>query len=239
MFCGFASAATRDPGKPEKKNPWAGYPTLTGTATINPPKAPRGRVAVVASGPIDQKNKTVPVVVENNTNYAVTRITVAGSARDASGRLVGGGESQFIEPAAIAPGQLAIGYVYFSSGAPPDSTLTFQVATVRSKGPDRDYLATVQVTETNKTVDNSDPEFVKTDIIGTVQNPHNVEMTGPIIVVAVCFDAAGNPTAAPEPGGAAIDTLPPKGTSPFDATFYNETCNSYLVGGSGFNRAAL
>jgi len=211
-------------------------PGLVGTANPTVPEGVKGQLDVVANGPLDENSGSVPVAVRNNTGRAVTAVEVQGSARDSSGALVGSGSSQGLEPAAIAPGEIGIGYVFFSGKAPNASQFTFTTTSKPSKGPGRDYFAGVSVAEHNKTEENNG--FLTGHIVGTVVNPLQVTVTGPISVLAMCFDANGQPTKTVS-GFAEGDELAIGASTTFSADYYESPCPAYLVGASGYNQGAI
>ena len=209
---------------------------LAGPAHPTFPAGTKNELSVVANGPYSDRTNIVPVVVHNNTSRPVTAVEVQGSARDANGALVGSGSSQGIQPAAIPPGGIGIGYVYFGD-APNATQFSFTASAKPSKGPGRDFFAGLQITENNET----EGERYGTNrgqIIGTVVNPLTVTVTGPISVLALCLDPAGNPTTTVS-GFAEGDDLAAGSTTTFSLDFYDQTCPSYLVGASGYNHDAL
>ena len=70
-----------------------------------------GEVSVVATAAGLDRGGSLNVGMRNNTTGNVGRIELAGTARDAAGTLVGSGSDQGIDPAIVAPGEIAFGYV--------------------------------------------------------------------------------------------------------------------------------
>ena len=208
---------------------------LVGTANPTFPMGAKGELVVVANGPYSDQMNTVPVVVRNNTGRAVTSVEVQGAARDANGALVGSGSSQGVQPAAISPGGIGIGYVYFRT-APGASQFTFTTSSKPSKGSGNDYFADVTITEHNYS---EQQQFgtIQGQLVGTLVNPLQVTITGPISVLAMCFDPNGQP-AATISGFGEGNELTAAASTTFSISSYGLSCPSYLVGASGFNQAA-
>lgn len=213
----------------------AAGPGLAGpAANATFPAGTPGQLTVVANGP--STNNTVPVVIRNNTARTVTGVEVQGAARDAAGALVGSGSSQGIKPAAIAPGAIGIGYVYFSS-TPAATQFTFTTTSTPSRGAGRDYFAGLEITESNA-VQQQRFGTTNTEVVGSIRNPLTVAVGGPISVLVLCLDDAGNPTVTIQ-DFAEGDGVAPGATTTFAASSYKQACGNYLVGASGFNRGAL
>ncbi|MGI8797200.1 MAG: hypothetical protein ACR2IR_11575 [Acidimicrobiia bacterium] len=206
------------------------------TATI--PKGRNRKLVVVANGP--SQDGSVPVVVRNNKKRRVTNIEVQGTARDAAGTVIGSGSSQGIEPAALPPGGIGIGYVYFGFDDEQrlaDATFKFTVSAEKSSDAERDYFVSVEVTEHNK-VESLEFDFLQGEIVGIVRNPLDIEVTGPIGVLAACFDESGAPVLSSR-GYTEVEDLQPGAESPFSVDYFETPCPTYLVGASGFNESAL
>lgn len=80
---------------------------LAGNAHPQFPAGPAGQVSVVYQAPISpQQNGTVvPIVLDNNSSKAVAHVDISGTAKDATGKIVGSGSSQGTSPSVINPGQ--------------------------------------------------------------------------------------------------------------------------------------
>jgi hypothetical protein len=208
---------------------------LVGTRALDFASAPDGELAVVASGPPDQSGST-PVVISNATDDDVTRVSVAGTARDASGLVVASGESQGVEPETLPSGGTAIGYVYWGGSTPPaGSTLKFEVSSEPSQGDD--YEAVLEVTELNRVVANRFGSDTA-QLVGTVRNPRSREVTGPIGVAAMCFGADGAPIGTSSTF-TAQDTLQAGASASFAIDLFDRPCAAWLVGASGFDTESL
>ena len=81
---------------------------------------------MVLAGPPGTDDGVLLVVVRNNTSKPAYGVEVSGTARDASGALVGSGSSQRLVPPDLGPGQIAIGYVRFRLNDNTTAT-TFQL----------------------------------------------------------------------------------------------------------------
>ena len=73
------------------------------------------------------------------------------------------------------------------------------------------------------------------DFVGTLTNPPDVEVTGPISVGLACHDDTGGPTGVLSTF-ADRDTIEPGGTSTLTISVYGDDvpCDGYLVGASGY-----
>lgn len=231
LKCAEVLAAAR---KPAATTPaLAAGPGLAGTAVnASFPAGAPGQLAVVANGPIT--NNTVPVIVRNNTGRTVTDVEVQGAARDAAGALVGSGSGRRVQPAALAPGAIGIGYVAFSS-TPAATQFDFTTTSKPSRGAGRDYIAGLEITESN-VVQQQRYGTTTTQIVGSILNPLQGTVNGPISVFVLCLDASGNPALVRETI-AEGDDLPAGATTTFAASIYDQACDSYLVGASGYNEA--
>ena len=183
-----------------------------------------GVIDIVAQGAYD--GSSVPIVLRNNTSGTVHGIEVTGEARDASSHLIGTGSSQDIYPNNVAPGQIAVGYVYFSGATLPAGT-TFSFQSDGKLGADTPPFAKLDLSigEASITADGS--------MVGTVKNPLAQRASGPIGVMAMCFDQAGHVLGETN-GFADGHTVDPGGTDPFTLRLGATSCPVYLVGAEGF-----
>ncbi len=161
-------------------------PFLAGNVHPQFPAGVAGQVSVVYQAPISaQQNGTVvPIVLDNNSSHAVAHVDISGTAKDASGKVVGSGDSQGTSPSEIKPGQWTLAFIYFQSGdnLSPSDRLSFNVKT--SPADMSPYnTAAVQVTQANVS---------GSSITGGVQNTTGKVVIGPISVDAYCFDASGH-----------------------------------------------
>lgn len=198
-------------------------PFVTGFGNLAAIKLPDGdpsEVSIVATNSKTGMSDSILVIVRNNTSEPVGEITVTGTARDASGALAGSGSSQGFDPAVVAPGEIALGYVYFDGGYPADGKFEYDV----SADEVGDYFQPMTVTEINNTGD---------AVVGAVSNDTGVDVTGPISANVWCFDD----------GGAIIssrqefteqDELAKDAKGSFSADLYGEPCPIGLAAASGY-----
>jgi hypothetical protein len=205
---------------------------LAGNAHPQFPAGAAGEVSVVYQGPISpqQSGTVVPIVLDNNSSKAVAHVDISSTAKDASGKIVGSGDSQGTSPSVIKPGQWTLAYIYFEPATSLSSsdTLSFNVNT--SPADTSSYnTAALQVTQAN---------LSGSSITGGVQNTTGEVVTGPISVEFYCFDAAGHPVyqqrAFTAGSTAGSGDLAPNATDSFQTNFYDQQCPSFLVGASGY-----
>jgi hypothetical protein len=201
---------------------------LAGNAHPQFPAGPAGKVSVVYQAPISpQQNGTVvPIVLDNNSSKAVAHVDISGTAKDASGKIVGSGDSQGTSPSVIMPGQWALAFIYFQSGDGLSSSDTMSFSVNTSQADTSSYnTAAIQVTQANMS---------SGSLTGGVQNTTGHVVTGPISVDAYCFDANGHPNY--EQGGftSSSGDLAPNATDSFQIDLSGQQCSSYLVGASGY-----
>jgi hypothetical protein len=150
------------------------------------PKLPAGapgKIAVVAQGKYGSYSTgtVLPVVVRNNTRRAVTGIHVAGSAVDAKGNVVAGGEDDGAQPVTVPPGGLAIDFVRFGGANLPTSTRFKLIVT---------DTPSEAVTGFSKQVDISIPSvrYTRGKVVGTAKNTTRKRVSRPVVVLAACFN---------------------------------------------------
>lgn len=201
---------------------------LAGNAHPQFPAGPVGKVSVVYQAPISpQQNGTaVPIVLDNNSSNAVAHVDISGTAKDATGKIVGSGDSQGTSPSVIKPGQWALAFIYFQSGNGLSSSDKMSFSVNTSPADTSSYnTAAVQVTQANMS---------SGSLTGGVQNTTGHVVTGPISVDAYCFDAKGLPFY--EQGGftSSSNDLASNATDSFQIDLSGQQCSSYLVGASGY-----
>jgi hypothetical protein len=114
----------------------------------------------------------VPVIVRNNTTNTLSNIDVSGVARNA-GALVGSGDSQGFEPAAVKPGEWAFGYVFYETQIP--ATATFDLtATGDLPGANFENPVNLQLPEVNDVSGQIGPS-----IVGIVKNASSTAVSSP------------------------------------------------------------
>lgn len=204
---------------------------LGGNASPKVPAGDPGKVAVVLVGPVPTEQRpgfSVPIIVRNNTNKAVGRVEATGAARDATGKLIASGRSQGFDPVSMKPGELALGFVYYSPGTtiPSDTKFDFTIET-SEPGAGRPFdLASLKLTEAN---------LVGKRVVGTALNGTGKALEGPFGVHVFCFDVPGN-LATSLGGFATPDKLEPNGSVTFQVDLFDRPCSTFLVGVSGYYR---
>ncbi len=84
------------------------------------PTGTPGEVAVIAQTAGLDRSGSLPVVVRNNTDSAVSGIELDRAGPPRRRVLAATGSSQGFEPAIVEPGEIAFGYVYFDYDAEVD-----------------------------------------------------------------------------------------------------------------------
>jgi hypothetical protein len=219
-----AAATTAGP-----RSTTAGQVVLAGNVTPSYPTGDTNQIAVVALGPITYSptGGTLPIAVRNNTAAAVSRITITGTADDASGAQIATATSQQqVEPAQLAPGQLGYSFIHFAASAPqipPNSAYEF---TIKSNAADTTAFNTASVKVNTASTSGG-------SIVGTATNTTGAKLQGPYSVQAFCFDAQGNLNSAQSMTTNQIGDIPPGGTVNYAVPLNGSSCSSYLVGISG------
>jgi hypothetical protein len=202
-----------------------------GNASPRLPAGKPGRLAVVAYGPYQQE-LSIPVVVRNNTQRTVVRISVSGTASAPGGRLLATGKDQSLHPNVVKPGEIAFGYVYFNGvHLPASARFAFRATSTAPDAVQFENIRDLVVAESHRVQDR---------VLGTLRNGYPVRVTGPISAMVACFSAAGKLLYTAQ-GYTDQDQVAVKGTLPFqvDATppygSSGLSCPVYLVGASGFS----
>lgn len=191
-------------------------------SVVSIPDGDPGVLAIVATAAALDEGSSLPVIVRNNTSKTIGSIDVTGLARDASGNLAGSGSSQGFQPALVAPGEIAFGYVYFGDVA--GEGLTFEL-TATGEEPDTFFSSVpVQITELNV----SDEQ-----IIGVVSNGSSDLVGGPISIDGVCFSTDGQ-LLGTIGGYAEQEELPAGATGSFSIRLYSGPCPVGLLAASGY-----
>ena len=193
-------------------------------AVLELPTGTPGEVAVIAQTAGLDRSGSLPVVVRNNTDSAVSGIELTGRAR-LDGALAATGSSQGFEPAIVEPGEIAFGYVYFDYDAEVDGA-EFELSVSSDDGAGFNLPAVID-------------ELTATDdgIVGIVTNQGSTAISGPIGVATACFDATGNfsghATSYTDEDEIAADG----GTASFNIDLYDDTvsCDIGLVAASGYD----
>ena len=194
-----------------------GDPDLTASGAVALTLGPAGR-------------DSVPFLIYNGTDDTISRVEVSGMAVDGDGNTLGSGRSQGVEPNVIAPGGIGFGFVYVGPDALRSSATIDNPAIDYTTGlGDFENIVTVDVTDLT-TLDSDFDDFT-----GTLTNPHDIEVTGPISVGLACLDDTGGLTGVFSTF-ADRDTIEPGGTSTFTISMYGDDvpCDGYLAGASGY-----
>ncbi len=167
----------------------AAPPSSPLAATGGLPKLPAGApgtVAVVLQGAYGSYSPgtVLPVVLRNNTKRPVFGLHVSGQALDPKGRVLADAVEDEIQPTAVPPGGLAIGFVRFGGANLPKGTRFKLIVT--------DTPAEANVGYT-KQVDLSIAalRFARGQLTGTGVNTNRKKVSRPVVVLAACFDRAG------------------------------------------------
>ncbi len=141
-----------------------------------------GEIAVIATGPYD--GNILPLVVRNNTDGDVIRITATASARNPSNQLIASGGDQLFHPNLVRPGEVAFGYIYFDGiDLPEDTTYDFDIDA---------KAATDDRFENRRDLEVVEASNIENRLVGVLKNPYDATLMGPIGTDAVCFDEQGN-----------------------------------------------
>jgi hypothetical protein len=218
-----------------------GHSTTPSTASISPltggnahpvvpiaPNLPHNVDLVFVGSPVvDFSTTTVPVEVWNGTAKTVSSIDVSGPAKDPSGKVVGSGDSQDIEPQNVLPGEVALGMVYFETAIPTGSNLSGLSVTYQSGASSFDV--DIQVTQANYIAG----QYGDNTMTGSVVNKTKTPTGSPIETDAYCFSPTGTLLSV-TPGFMSGDGGLAAGQSGgFSDTGIAAICPTYLVGASG------
>lgn len=184
-----------------------------------------GKVSVIESGPYVTGSQILPVLVRNMTGQTLGRITLTGVARDATGALVGSGEDQGLQPAVVAPGEVAWGDVYFGADLPQGTT--FEVLASGEPLGDLSFSnLPMEITELNVSQDT---------IVGIASNAGTTTVSGPIGVSVLCLSQDGAELIV-KSDYATSDSVAPGGTTAFTVNFFGDpVCERFLVAASGYS----
>lgn len=200
------------------------YLVLHGTVSL--PVASGGTVDVVAVGETDPDATvpTLPLVVHNNTDAPVYSVTVRALGATADGSPAATYISGPFSPTVLQPGEWAYTEaIYLEGTAVTGALYTYEVLYGESIG----AIMPVDLPLAGVTP-------APGAVTGTVSNPSDADVAGPVSVTVMCFDAAGTtPTGsfATYPGTDGIGA----GES-IDFTVTSEgDCPTFAAAGSGWN----
>ena len=203
-------------------------PLLSIEGNFEIPEGEDGALSVVITGEADAASGTVPVVVRNMTASPLAGIEVSGTARDGAGELMGSGSSQGFAPELVNPGEWAFGYVFIDGvKAAKDTEFDF---TATGNEPD-EFLGSVDVEIVEVALTKGS---FGDNLTGILKNPTDEEVSGPIDVAAVCFDKSGALNST-QSGFADSDSLAPGGTSSFSVDLFEDPCEFFAMGASGYS----
>jgi hypothetical protein len=222
-----ATSTTESSGDATPKDPASIYLS----APIAIPAGEPGKLSVVLTGPpTGSFGSSVPVIVRNNEDEALTDIQVTGTAREANGVLAGSGSSQGFKPFTVQPGEWAMGYVYFSSEIPADAALDLTATGSKRSGALR-ILENVDlpVVEANLV----QGQFGTAEVAGIASNPSTKILDVGASVILTCF-VDGKPISAEIGSTAGAASIAAGGTAPFSVSLYEQDCPVYAIGASGY-----
>jgi hypothetical protein len=184
-------------------------------------------LSLILSGKLDRSG-SVPVIVRNNTEEALIRIAVQGTAKS-SGKLVGTGADQGLHPNLVMPGEFAFGYVYFESTKFPANTkYAFTVNAESADEASFETILDVVVTRAELV-----PGNFGDNVVGFVRNPYDTDVGGPIDVSLICMNDSGELTGH-EGSFTNKDGAAPGEKLSFRIDVF-EDCPNFIVGSSGFS----
>ncbi|MHB1403921.1 MAG: FxLYD domain-containing protein [Thermoleophilia bacterium] len=203
---------------------------LVGNTWPSLPTGQANEVSIVAQGSqIDENGLSgaLPVVIRNNTSDPVIAISASATVRDAGGKLIASGQDQGFWPWLVNPGNIAIGYVFFSgdnfqipAGAKIDFQLNSKPTNYMSPSLGKKDLT---ISETNDTGSN---------IIGTLKNNTEYKAALPEVYM-MCFDSSGKPISDAN-SFATPNEIEPGGTASFELNYSRlQSCPIYLIGAEG------
>lgn len=194
------------------------------------PVGTEGELSVAAVGTAGKEDSSLPVLVHNLTDEPVSSLQVSGRGRDKNGNVIGSGASQGFEPNVVEPGGYAIGYVYIETDDLylPKGTVLEDISIDSTPGlGEFDNRIAVDV-------ENVD-QLPNGGFTGDLVNPHDVAVTGPISVAALCIGPSGQLTHLSD--YADREELTAGARSTFTITNYGSGlgCAATLLGASGYD----
>lgn len=192
------------------------------------PVGEEGALSVVLIGEPDPASGSVPVVIRNMTASPLTNLEVSGTARDGAGKLMGSGSSQGFAPELVNPGEWAFGYV-FIDGVKAAKDTDFDFTATGSEPDDFMSAVDVEIVEVALTKGNFGD-----NLTGILKNPTDEKVSGPVDVSVACFDKSGA-FIGTQSGFADSDSLAPGGTSSFSVDLFDDPCEFFAMGSSGYN----
>jgi hypothetical protein len=194
------------------------------------PAGAQGRLAIVAHG--EPWVGELPVVVRNNTTQAVTEIRVRAVVTAGDGTRVVG--SSRLLPYHVQPGEIAFGYVYFTSLKdvilPPRSPFKFLSVRASRRTSFRDLV----VVRSSRLVQRVGPPpgYLDGQVVGVVRNAWPVRVR-PETELVGCFTRTGR-MLRDFTEGSDLSPMPPRATLPFRVIYVDPSeCPVYVVAVAG------
>ena len=175
---------------------------------------------IVAQGEKLNIGGSLPVVIRNDGDQPVWRVTVAGQARNPAGKLIGSGADQTLKPNFLEPGQIAIGYVFFGGDTLPAST-KYELSVGAESGP-YENIRDMEISETSASGDT---------IHAVAKNRWDVPLTLPS-AYAACLD--GKRLLDVIQAFGTTDPVPPGGQTTFSLESFDRPCPNFLIASTGF-----
>ena len=170
----------------------------------------------------------VPVEVFNGTDQSVAQVDVSGAASSGSA-VVGSGDSQDVEPAVLAPGEVAFGMVFYTQDLP--AGVTFTLTATGSN--ETSNVVNIKVVQANYSGTGG---IAGSGVVGSVMNPSSTNVNAPVQTDLYCFSPTG--TLQSVNGGfmAGNGGLPPGASGSYSIDIEGPApCTSdFLVGSSGY-----
>jgi hypothetical protein len=187
------------------------------------PAGHQGQIEVVATGTYD--GNTLPVIVRNNSDKAISSIKVTATVKNAAGNLIAAGGDQGLRPGTLAPGDYALGYLYFDGAElPTDATFEFDVASTLASDDRFNAIYDLTIIEAN---------YLDGRIVGFLQNDTDKTVQG-VGITVLCMDPQGAITGE-QTGYLDKDEVVPRAKSAFQVDFYDLTCETFVVAASGYS----
>jgi len=185
-----------------------------------------GKLTVVLAGKYN--GYSIPVIIRNYTPNDYIRVEVTGSAYSPDDTLIATGGGQFSNPNLIHPGEITMTHIYLGSDIelPENTKFEYEVTGVASwsENASHENIRDLMITEHN---------LISKRIVGFLENPYDVTVTGPISVSIYCFNENDQLTDFYDTY-TDKDTAGPDETIPFQVDIDSDQCAKYLIGASGF-----
>lgn len=193
--------------------------SMVGNAVLKLP-VPKDDFDVIV---LKREDDLLTILVRNNTDQAVKQINVDATARSANGDLLAVTQAIGFRPAIVRPGEVTFETLYFNDAKLPEDVL-FEFDVNSSNADPNEGAGDLQISE-NK--------FLENRFVGILANPGKVEVTGPIEVQVLCFDADGG-FMKHYSNFTTKDKVAPGKTIPFQVDIRN-SCPTYLMFATGFS----